>query len=179
MAVLTAQAIAQLSPPAGAKVIPLPDLKRGSWWVYKDKDGEKKWELKKVEGGKFFVQVEGEGRERIYTNEWNWVEGPGTAGWVTYSPHFYDYSFPLWQGKKWTGQYTGGGFPRRMWGEAKQWDTVKVPAGTFEALKVEVTRERSASTGRLMQIKSTCWYADEVRDVIKCDDTELLRYELK
>lgn len=144
-----------------------------------------KWVLERIEGGKFIVKQEGLEREMAFTKEWNRLVAPGLdpGAWLTYSPHDFAFSFPLWEGKKWQGSYTGQG--RRgmpwftKWVEVERWESVTVPAGTFEALKIA---RATKVLGR--QNRSTCWYAPEVHQAVKCegdllDSSELVRYELK
>lgn len=166
-----------IPPPAGAKVAPLPNPKPGSQWMIRLADGSTR--LFEVKDGKFFSPERG----IIYTNEWNLIEGPGpkTGAWVVYSPHVRTYSFPLWESKKWGGWSTWtsgtyrGSFSTAA--EAKKWETIIVPAGTFEAIRVE-----NFSDGAPF---STCWYAVEAEFPIKCTfseykwrDYELVEYKL-
>ena len=161
-------AIAQDVPPPGAKFAPFPNPQPGSWWVIKGTTAE--WqtrvELKRVENGKFIT--ERGGREIEYTNEWNAFED----GWdqrtirTKYSPHVRNFSFPLWPGKKWGGivEWTGRamlmtGGTYSEWAEAKRWERIRVPAGEFEAMRIENLRGK---------IQSTCWYAVEVQRLVKC-----------
>ena len=149
-------------------------------------------ELKRVENGKFFVLVEGEDREQIHTDEWNNIEGPSTTipgQWLAYSPHIYSHSFPLWQGKKWRGDYAvrslRGAFVvtssnSTMYGEATKWETMTVLAGTFQALRIEVELQVPVANRRY---QSKCWYAAEAQRPVKCEGDlgryELVRFELK
>ena len=147
-----------------------------------------KIELKKVEDGKFIAEVDGRGV--TYTSEWNALEGPGTlpgpGRWFTYSPHLRTLSFPLWEGKSWGGKvmwtsiggFTGVGEVNIV-AKTRGWETVKVPAGEFEAIKVEIV-----SQGGRTDIKTICWYAPEAQNFVKCDSTnrtstfELASYKL-
>ena len=182
----TTLVVAQEQPPAGAKVAPLPQPKPGSWWLLKDAAfGEVKVELKSVEEGKFVLKVEERGLtyDAPTTNEWNGIEVHGRrGGWVTFNPHSRSFSFPLWEGKKWGGPVTtkstvGRGDVFNVQVEAKRWETITVPAGTFEAMRVEISGG-AAGTG-------TCWYAPEAQRAVKCETTgpgrnyELLKYEIK
>ena len=103
---------------------------------------------------------------------------------VSYTPDLGTLSFPLKKGKSWTnhwtwkaGDYSGEG---TTYGKAVAWETVTVPAGTFSALRVDV------SYRSVVPIDSTCWYAPEVNGFVKCDITmraqekttlELLSYQ--
>jgi hypothetical protein len=179
---------AQESPPPGAKVAPFPNPQPGSWWVRKTADGERKIELKQVGDGKLIGEVDG--REVVYTSEWNALEGPGISTrpgqWFTYSPHLRTLSFPLWEGKSWggnvmwtsMGSFTGvGNFD--VVAKARGWETVKVPAGEFEAIKVEIL-----SQGGRTNIRTICWYAPQAQSFVKCDSSnrgstyELIAYKV-
>lgn len=159
---------AQEPPSPGAKVAPFPNPKPGSWWVLKALDGgwSSRVELKRVENERFFTLING--REVEFTSEWNALDNFRDQRTIRdkYSPHSRSYSFPLWEGKVWGGivGWTGrrdlmtqGTFS--VHGEAKPWERIKVSAGTFEAIRLNI------QSGHIDII---CWYAPEVQRVAKC-----------
>lgn len=165
-------------PPTGARVAVAPQVKAGSSWVLRYQSGDRRVQLARVEDGTLVTTTEGVQFETIYSPEWNVIAGPGprSGAWTTYSPHVRRYSFPLWEGKTWGGDvaWSGGGARGSFTatGAAKGWETVRVPAGRFEAIRVEASAD-----GRLW---ATCWYAVEAQHPIKCTFTQLVgqNYEL-
>jgi hypothetical protein len=161
--VAVAQQIAIAEPPAGAKVVSAPNVKPGSYWVLVNQDADIRVELTKVRDGVFITKFGKD--ERKYTNEWNALDGPGakTGTWVTYNPNLTTLSFPLYEGKKWTQtvRWSSGSFSDSFvaTGEVKGWERIKVPAGEFEALRVENMNGPNSST---------CWYAPEAERFVKC-----------
>ncbi len=161
---------AQETPSPGAKIAPLPNPKPGSWWVLKALDGgwSSRVELKRVENGRFITLING--REVEFTSEWNALDNFRDQRTIRdkYSPHSRSYSFPLWEGKKWGGivAWTGqralmsqGTFS--VWVEVKGWEQIKVGAGTFDAIRLNI----QSGPGHVNII---CWYAPEVQRVAKC-----------
>jgi hypothetical protein len=87
------------------------------------------------------------------------------------------FSFPLWEGKKWSGFYQIGRFIRNsLNAEVKGWEPVSVAAGKFDAIRIERRGPGWATT---------CWYAIEAQHAIKCESAlptvafELVQFELK
>lgn len=176
------EANAEEGPPAGAKVVLPPDPKPGSWWILRGARGDRRVELVRLADGKFFAVTNG-GPRVVYDHQWNFIEGPGprSGAWTVYTPHIRRYAFPLWEGKKWSGwvSWSGGSYSGSFYGKgvAAGWEKVEVPAGTFEALRVEQYSND--------QLWATCWYAAEVQYPAKCvfaqltgQDHELVRYRL-
>lgn len=165
-------------PPDGAKVAPLPEAKPGSQWTLRYANGaETTLAISQAKNGKLFFS-----NGTVFTAERNMLEGygPRTGDPISYSPHLRTYSFPLWEGKTWggwvtwtSGQYSGS---YRVNVKAAAWETITVPAGTFEAMRLE-----TLGNGKPW---STCWYAALAEFPAKCTfhqhgaDFELLAYKL-
>ena len=135
--------------------------------------------LTKIEEGKFFVKSSKSG-DLVFTNEWNAIQlpNPRTGPPWLITPHNRYFSFPLWEGKKWSGLIDVSRSSMLVRREVKRWESVKVPAGTFEAIRVE--------GGTIAVGNVPCWYAPEVQYPIKCEGAanswyawELLEFELK
>jgi hypothetical protein len=135
--------------------------------------------LTKIEEGKFFVKSSKSG-DLVFTNEWNAIQLPSPFGRdpVLVTPHNRYFSFPLWEGKKWSGGINIRRTPSLVRREVKRWESVKVPAGTFAAIRVEGGTTEAGNV--------PCWYAPEVQYPIKCEGAgnswyawELLEFELK
>lgn len=139
----TKSAQGQSTPPPGAKVVERPELKPGSWWLYRTKtEYEFKSILKEVKpDGTLIVEELELAKPNIYTPEWNATRGIGTRRREPndFSPHNSLFSFPLWEGKRWTFDYTlSGPVPAQVSGSSQVslWEKVNVPGGTFLALKI-------------------------------------------
>jgi hypothetical protein len=154
------------------KTASLPTPKAGSWWLYKTPNGENRIELMRIENGNFVTRQTKYGdRDVPYTNEWGTLEAPSSSssGWLKFDPPVLIFSFPLWEGKNWKKRADWtleiDAFKRvngsiYVVGEAKAWETITVPAGSFEAIKVII---------KLPTSTSTCWYAPQVHRSVKCD----------
>ncbi|MGH6953872.1 MAG: hypothetical protein ACREGL_06805 [Alphaproteobacteria bacterium] len=168
---------------AEERVAPAPLARPGSWWLVRRAGGmDERLELKEVRSDGTLV-TEAAGRRTLWTPEWNVLESPGPAAGATiaYRPHVRTFSFPLQPGKRWGGQVDWqAGAESGSWtsrGEAKGWESITVPAGRFDALRVEYEIDG--------QPWFACWYAVEVQYPIKCDypaqrerSFELLDYRL-
>ncbi len=130
----------------------LPDYWAVSWTILKSKDAQR---LGSVTPEKLFTAGHGFGDSRIVgTHE--------------------SLRFPLTTGKTWDFGYTFNGKPGsvteiKQTATVKGWETVKVPAGTFRALRVEhqgyyATFENGSTwSGR---IRETFWYAPSARRIV-------------
>jgi hypothetical protein len=156
VASLGACATAPLSqvPPAGLPAaVPAPTIAAGDSWTYRVQDGftrlpraDQRFVVDRVDAGRIEVAgpAEPAGATQIYDREWNWIRRPATAlQTFDYSPAYPAYGFPLAPGKRWNARVTatdprdGRRFPVRVGGAVLGWEHVKVPAGEFDALKIE------------------------------------------
>lgn len=101
---------------------------------------------------------------------------PLRSGNVVYEPAYPRFSFPLAVGKTWTGRTLATEQPRRLFGVVSQslranvhgWERVKVSAGEFVALRIDIAidwqnPDNAQSRG---SSKETFWYATEVRNAV-------------
>ena len=86
------------------------------------------------------------------------------------------FAFPLYPGKTWEDKYNWellGAAPAKGKGEdhgsVLGWEDVKVPAGTFHALKVVVLSRYYGAGGYNDESTLTFWYAAEVNRFVKFD----------
>jgi hypothetical protein len=102
------------------------------------------------------------------------LDGEAVVEFKPFSPSI---SFPLEVGKKWQGKYTGytadNGY---RWAgdsscEVKSAETVKVPAGDFEAYRIDCVDSWKLG-GATGQAHSSAWYAPKAATVIKYIQTE-------
>lgn len=111
------------------------------------------------------------GHNNTYTADGNLIAGHIGLIDGSFDPDLGTFSFPLWPGKKWSQDWLLKTDSGRIWGntrgQAVDWEKVTVPAGTLDALKLEVEYR----TG-LSDVKMSCWYAPEVDTLVRCDTTD-------
>jgi hypothetical protein len=111
-------------------------------------------------------------REDVFDGEWNARIRDGR----TFTPFFPSYAFPLEVGKTWTGKVTAPNRSRDgelridLTGSVVGWESITVPAGTFNALKIrhdgrwQNVRTLKTNSGTST---TTIWYVPEVRRDVK------------
>ena len=164
----------QEAPPVGIVTVGAPTFQVGNFWRYKylNRDGGFSSTIRDVVSDKVIISP-----EIVWSKEGNLISGFGTVTGkaVTYNPYIPRLQFPLWVGKEWRVSYAAS------WDSGSEYATlhvkvvgkekVVVPAGTFEALGLEMR----FSSGN----QESCWYAEEVKRFIKCKYSDPLRdYEL-
>jgi hypothetical protein len=95
---------------------------------------------------------------------------------TTFSPALPYMSFPLSPGKTWQARVTevapgSSDKSHAITASVGQWESVTVPAGTFRALRIELTDEISESGVVIHQGQDVSWYAPEVRRSVKTEET--------
>src|SRR5262249_43114990 len=153
---------------------------------YKGGDGftslprpDQRHEVVRVGGGRIEVAgaVERGDGSQVYDNEWNWLRRPATdLQTFEYSPAYQAFAFPLSAGKTWRSEATatdprdGRRFPVKIEGRVLGWERVKVPAGEFDALKVErrvfIGYWEPAYRGNSVILEYE-WYAPAVKWAVK------------
>lgn len=104
---------------------------------------------------------------------------PVDRGKMHFAPYYARYAFPLEPGKEWTVDATGeNAAAGKRWryqikGKALGWEKVRVPAGEFDAIKVEVIAyyqgEEVGSRGGSGQSKEIVWFAPAVNSFVKLE----------
>ncbi len=104
---------------------------------------------------------------------------PIDRGKMHFAPAFGRFSFPLDVGKQWSSETTGENpsqgkhWRYRVDGKALGWEKIKVKAGEFDALKIEVTAfyqgQETGSQGGSGRLSETLWYAPEVKNFVKME----------
>jgi hypothetical protein len=110
---------------------------------------------------------------------------------VEFKPRSPTLSFPITVGKKWDGQYegyradNGNAWKSTVSCEAKAFETIKVPAGEFEAYRIQCADSWDAFPFHGVS-DSTAWYAPKLGAVVKSVnpsqsdfDYELVSYHVK
>ena len=89
---------------------------------------------------------------------------------VQYDPFDPSYAWPLWEGKRWTGEFTQRDghtdVPVLAHYHCDAIEVVQTPAGTFEALRIW-RRDRPNMEGNYFERTTVEWFAPEVGYVIK------------
>ena len=134
--------------------IKAPTLQPGDVWVNRVNGEDQTTKVVSVQGGRVTLKIGG--KEAVINPDLNLISGFSlVAGQeVSYSPDLGTFSFPLRKGKEWTNHwkwkaedYTGEGTTN---GKALGWETVSVPAGTFTALRMDI------SYRSLVPVQTTC-----------------------
>jgi hypothetical protein len=178
--------LSQVPPSGMPAAVPAPDIRVGDVWTYHVRDGftgtargEQRHEVVEVSGD--YVRVagileRGDGTQ-LYDRAWNWLRRPATnLQTFEYAPAYQAFAFPLAAGKRWhqrlvaTDPADGRRFPVWIDGAVVGWERVKVPAGEFDALKVERTVYfeywEYAVRGR-SRIRETEWYAPAAKQAVR------------
>jgi len=174
-------------PPAGTSAtVSAPSISPGDNWTYRVRDGftglprrDERHEVTRVGGDRIEVAgaVELGDGQQVYDREWNWLRRPATdLQTFEYSPAYQAFSFPLAAGKTWHAEATatdprdGRRFPVKIEARVLGWERVRVPAGEFDALKVErrvfIGYWESTFRGNSV-IQEYEWYAPSVKWVVK------------
>jgi hypothetical protein len=187
-AALAACAAPTSTAPAGsaaAASATMPQVKVGDYWEYAVHDGWTKlprgtyrYQVVRVDPGAVVVQLTNDGRlldTYVYAPGWNGREMPLTnTQRFRYDPVYDAYDYPLEPGKSWhrvvrsTDVVTGHTFNTHVYGKVLGWERVNVPAGQFDALRIE----RSVFAGNMEysrsqeEIQETDWYVPSVRRAV-------------
>ena len=112
-----------------------------------------------------------------YTGEWALVATHLRSGATTsYSPALPYLSFPLQPGRSWQARVVetdaeGKQRVHDVRAQMESWETVQVPAGTFDALKIVLTDDISKDGVVVQQGQDVSWYAPEARRTVKTEET--------
>ena len=175
------------TPPAGmTATVTAPEIRVGDTWSYGVRDGytglertNVRYQVTEIGADRVRVAVSGEPGDgiQVYDRGWNWLKRPATnLQTFEYSPAYPALAFPLAPGKRWRAQVTArdpvDGRRFQVWidGTVLGWERVKVPAGEFDALKIQrivflnyweyAVRDRS-------EILEYEWYAPAVKQAVR------------
>jgi len=157
-------------------------VKVGDFWEYAVRDaytgferGLHRYEVSHVEPGRVVVDVSRDGQRldtAIYSAGWNGLEHPlSNLQRFRYSPAFPAYAYPLEPGKTWytvvdaTDPVTRQTYKVHTQGKVLGWERITVPAGEFDALKVQryVFAGNSNAVKTQEAIAETDWYVPALR----------------
>lgn len=164
-----------------------PEVVVGDSWTYQYTDVWKhqpgnlnRIDVTGVDGDGFLVDVRrAEGNALVARQRYSRELNPVDRGKMHFAPSFGRYAFPLEPGKEWTTNSTAENMDAgKRWryqvnGKALGWEKIKVPAGEFDAMKVEVVAyysiEMVNSRGGSGRSKETVWYAPAVKNFVKLE----------
>lgn len=173
-----------LNPPAQAEA---PRLAIGDHWVYRHRDGFTRLPLgvftqtiTAIDGDVVTLQVKNESGMSVathqFTRDWNWLDKPMTnLQRFRYAPPYRAFQFPLAAGAEWSSQMKIVDVANekaynlaRVDGRALDWQRITVPAGAFDAIRVE--RAAFSGTGDSFRtqehIVETDWYSPAVNNLV-------------
>ena len=162
-----------------------PMAKVGDYWEYAVRDGYTgiprgiyRYEVTAVDAERVIVSLTNERQQLdtlVYAAGWNGRELPVTdLQRFRYEPSLPAYAYPLEPGKTWkavlnsTDVATGRRYRTYVQGKVVGWERITVPAGAFDALKVQ----RQVFAGNMdgfqtqEEISETDWYVPSVRRAV-------------
>jgi hypothetical protein len=116
----------------------------------------------------------------LYAPGWNGREMPlPNTQRFRYEPTFEAYAYPLDPGKTWravvraTDVVTGRTYNTHVYGKVVGWERISVPAGQFDALRIqrEVFAGNSDARRTQEEIRETDWYVPSVRRSVRSQAT--------
>jgi hypothetical protein len=175
----------QSAPTNAPASVPAPQAKVGDYWEYAVRDGYTRiprgiyrYEVTRIEPDRIIVTLTNDGAQLdtlVYAGGWNARELPITPmDRFRYDPPYEAFAYPLKPGKTWrmavqsTEVATGKHYRTYVQGKVVGWERVRVPAGEFDALKVE----RQVFAGNMEgfrtqeEITETDWYVPSVRRAV-------------
>jgi hypothetical protein len=165
-------------PASGAGVIAQPSLHRGDVWVDRIQGVDREFRIESVQGNTMDVSYWGIDQVTdtnlniiVYRSLTESSSEPTTSS----KPGMW-FEFPLYPGKTWINDFdweTRGASPTTGQGEdrghAIGWEDVQVPAGTFQAMKVEVVSRFFGRGGMADEATLVFWYSPKVNRFVKFD----------
>lgn len=166
--------------------LPAPQVKVGDYWEYAVRDGYTgiargtyRYEVASMDTERVVVQLTHEGAlldTLVYAPGWNGRELPLTnTQRFRYDPTYVAYPYPLTPGKSWhtvlrsTDVQTGRGYNTHIKGKVLGWERINVPAGEFDALKIqrEVFAGNMEGFRTQEEISEIDWYVPSVRRAVR------------
>lgn len=157
----------------------IPDVHVGDIWKYRSLDGytnETKVEFShrivKLTDQEITIQIKNKNVQgeklQFLTREWNPIDIDGTK----FEPFYPEYKFPMSVGASWTQEYKtfnisgSAGFVKA---KVTAQEKVTVPAGTFDAYRIERNIEVQSTTADANTTKGLIitWYAPSVKKYVR------------
>ncbi|MGD0230626.1 MAG: hypothetical protein ABSC19_09735 [Syntrophorhabdales bacterium] len=184
-----------------------PDVHKGDRWSWQhtnglanEKDFTRIEDVVEISVNEIRTRVRVKGKPdsgiSTYTREWNPVDVISAQ----YNPYLKELTFPLSVGKKWDGSadkmlFSNGKHGKFFFkGEIVAFEKVTVPAGTFDAYRINVVLDATGTDEdvNIGNTVETYWYAPSVKRYVKLEATvkrdgrvrskdiyELLEYSLR
>ncbi|MES2561617.1 MAG: hypothetical protein V4637_02720 [Pseudomonadota bacterium] len=178
--------ISSYAPANAPPSVSAPQVKTGDYWDYTVRDGYTglprgiyRYQVASVDAERVTVHLIHEGRlldTLIYAPGWNGRELPLTnTQRFRYEPTYVAYSYPLAPGKTWytvvraTDVQTGRRFNTHVKGRVLGWERISVPAGQFDALKIqrEVFAGNMEGWKTQEEITEIDWYVPSARRAVR------------
>lgn len=169
--------------PKGAhQAVPPAQMKVGDYWEYAVRDaytgfdrGVHRYQVSHADPERVVVDVFRDGERvdsRVYTAGWNGLEHPlPNLQRFRYDPAFPAYVYPLEPGRSWytvvtaTDPQTRARYRVHTRGQVVGWERIRVPAGEFDALRIQRQVFAGNSDARRSQetITETDWYVPRLK----------------
>jgi hypothetical protein len=175
-----------LATPALAQTVERPDLQVGDQWSWQhtnamvnEEDWTKIEDVVSVNDKEIRTRVRKKGTPgnviATYTADLN----PIDTGNERYQPNLTRFVFPFQPGKKWSGTFdkmlfaSGKHGKFFVKGEITGPEKITVPAGDFNAYKIKLTYDATATDESAMEGKTveTYWYAPEVKNFVRLESS--------
>ena len=167
--------------PVNAPALP----KEGDFWRYQGRNhngpDNPTHRVTKVGSGTVelrYVTNIGEQMALVLNSDWNPILQLGQQGLaeLRFVPYASQFQFPLEPGKKWRSRYKGEcgllcNFEVNSESEVRGWERIKVPAGTFDALRIDVRDSYNHPFGATGAATGSVWLAPEVKRPVKYEYT--------
>ena len=190
--------IAPAPAPDRATSVSAPALpKAGDFWRYRGSNQNgpdaPTYRVADVRGDRIEIRYASNINEQmtlVLNADWNPVAQLGQRGaddvrFVPFAPYF---QFPLAPGKKWRGQYKGECGPLCSFEvdceyEVRGWETISVPAGKFEALRIDSRDNYRHAFGMTSVGTRSAWLVPKLKHPVKFEyhygGKRLHEYELE
>ncbi len=184
----SAQTKSETPPPVQSQVADSPQVSVGDRWVTEvvdHQDAKLNYRAERTVTGvgndRIVTSVRTVGKDYVrsveYSGQWALMATHLPSGaTTTYSPALPYLSFPLEPGRSWQASVTetdaeGKQRVHEVRARMEAWETVQVPAGTFNALKVVLTDDISKDGVVVQQGQDVSWYAPDVKRTVKTEET--------
>ncbi len=161
--------------------VPRPDVRQDDEWLYRRSAGaiSNVFDQKVVQvtetGISLRTQVRGsiESSTTVHDRQWGLLG----SGYNDYLPALAYYAFPLYPGKRWRidSEVSNFGAGQRVRihgeGQAVGFEEVRVPAGAFWAMRLQLDLETvdPGDAARTVKVRETHWYGREVMRPVKVE----------
>jgi hypothetical protein len=169
---------------AGSGEIPQPNVHVGDLYRYRSIDGltqepqaEFTHRVVEVNDREIVIQVRNSKNDnsvlRYFNRDWNLLDN----GQAKYEPYYSEFKFPMSVGMTWSQNFTSLATNGNTWvgyliGKVLALEKVTVPAGTYDAFRIErnVEFRGTGANAIIVKWRITTWYAPEVGRFVRRED---------